>query len=251
MKNGIENEYEFVLLLNNKKIYELDINTQEMINSIFNNIDNNETIKSWRNHLKQKTDVMIKIGNVIKGLSIKKGSRNSVHVEPLSSFVEFLKENNIPEIIIEKYKLYHYADGSLDGKGRNRISSYEYKCYHIEDIELINKYFNNKNLIQNAIERFVLKGTNSKYEIDALCIGEASDYLWITKNQIKKILENNVNLESSGPHISGLFIQPQTRNLNYNNLYESRRHCVQIKWYSLFDDIIQYKYEKNIIDTKD
>lgn len=250
MINGTENEYEFVLLLNNKKIEELDINTQEMIYSIFNNIGDNQIIKAWRNHYKQKTDVMIKIGNAIKGISIKKGSRNSVHVEPISEFIKFLRENKIPATIIKKYLEYHYADGSIDGNGKNRISSFEYRYNHMEDIDIINKYFNSEHIIKDAIERFVLKGTNSIYEIDALCIGEANDYLWITKNQIKEILENNSNLDSSGPHISSLFVQPQTRNLNYNRLYETKRYCVQIKWYSIFDDIMQYKYDKSIKDMK-
>lgn len=250
MIDGFRNEYEFVLLLNNKKIKELDINTQEMIYSIFNNISDNQVIKAWRNHYKQKTDVMIKIGNAIKGISIKKGSRNSVHVEPIGEFIKFLKENEIPTKIIEKYLEYHYADGTIDRKGKNRINSFKYRYNHMEDIDLINKYFNNESLIKNAIERFVLKGTNSIYEIDALCIGEVNDYLWITKNQIKEILENNSNSESSGPHIGSLFVQPQTRNLNYNRLYESKRHCVQIKWYSIFDDIMQYKYDKSIKNMK-
>jgi hypothetical protein len=244
--NEIDTEYEFVMLLNNKKIKELDLNTQELIYSIFDNVNDKEIIKAWKNHLKQKTDIMIKIGKTIKGISLKKGSRNSVHVEPLSTFVKYLRENEIPESIIKKYVQYHYADGTIKGNGMKRMSSYEYKYNNMNDIELINKYFNESKLIKKSIERFVLKGTNSMYEIDALCMGEANDYLWITKKQIKEILENNTNLESTGPHISSLFVQPQTRNLNYNRLYESKRHCVQIKWYSLFDDIIKYKYEKHL-----
>lgn len=242
--DGFDNEYGFVMLLNNKRINELDLNTQEMIYSIFNNVNEKEIIKAWRNHMKQKTDVMIKIRNIIKGISIKKGSRNSVHVEPLSTFIKFLRENKVPEAIIKKYVQYHYADGTITGNGIKRISSYEYKYNNINDIDLINKYFNENKLIKKSIERFVLKGTNSLYEVDAICIGEPNDYLWINKKQIKEILENNSSLESSGPHISSLFVQPQTRNLNYNRLYETKRHCVQIKWYSLFDDIIQYKYDK-------
>ena len=245
MKSGIENEFDFVMMLNNKKIYELDINSQEMIHSIFNNITDDKIIKVWRNHLKQKTDIMIKIDNIIKGISIKKGSRNSVHVEPISTFIAFLRENEVSEEIIEKYLKYHYADGTLNGKGKNRLSSYEYKCYYFDEINLINDYFNNKKLLEKAIDRFVLKGTNSLYEIDVLCVGEAKDYLWVTKNEIKNILLNPNILETTGIHFGSLYVQPQTRNLNYNNKYELKRHCVQIKWYSLLDDIIIYKYEKN------
>lgn len=34
--------------------------------------------------------------------------------------------------------------------------------------------------------------------------------------------------------------QPKNRCLNYNPLYEKDRYSVQIKWYSLNDDIIEY-----------
>ena len=241
MINGIENEFEFVKILNNKKVEELDINTYEMITTIFNDISNKEIIKAWRNHYKQKSDVMIKIGKVIKGISIKKGSRNSVHVEPISTFVDFLKENDIPLKVINKYLKYHYGDGTIKGNGKIRMSSYEYKYKNISDIELINKYFNKENIVEKAIERFILKGTNSNYEIDALCYGTANDYLWITNKEIKDYLQKNIIMDSTGPHVSSLFIQPQTRNLNYNKLYESKRYCIQVKWYSLFDDIINIK----------
>ena len=33
--------------------------------------------------------------------------------------------------------------------------------------------------------------------------------------------------------------QPKNRCLNYNTKYEKDRFCIQIKWYSIFDDIIE------------
>ncbi len=90
MNNGKQNEFDFVLMLNGKKVSSLDPNTYDLIHAIYNNIDDNCIIKSWKNHFKQKTDVMISIDGIIKGISIKNGSRNSVHVEPLSSFCFFL-----------------------------------------------------------------------------------------------------------------------------------------------------------------
>lgn len=35
-----------------------------------------------------------------------------------------------------------------------------------------------------------------------------------------------------------------TRNLNNNPKYDKKRFCVQIKWYSIFDDIIEYMNNK-------
>ena len=246
MNKGKQNEYDFVLMLNGKKVKELDPNSYDMIHAIFNNISDNSIIKSWKNHYKQKTDVMIKIDNIIKGISIKMGSKNSVHVEPLSSFIKFLENNGIPHNIIDMYLKYHFADGTNDGTGKNRMSAEEYKCNNKDDIELINNFFNKEKIIDKSIDRFILFGNNSKYSIDAICLGEANDYLWITRDDIVRVLKDRKLKKSIGVHFSNLFCQPQTRNLNYNSLYEKKRYCVQIKWYSLFDDIILNMYLKSL-----
>ena len=58
---------------------------------------------------------------------------------------------------------------------------------------------------------------------------------------------SQINLKSSGVHFGPLFCGPMTRNLNNNPKYESKRFCIQIKWYSLHDDIIKYLYKNNVI----
>ena len=245
--NGKQNEFDFVLMLNGKKVSNLDPNAYDLIHAIYNIIDDNSTIKSWKNHFKQKSDVMISIDGIIKGISIKSGSRNSVHVEPLSSFCHFLEINGIPLNTINSYLYYHFGDGTFNGKGNKRISGKEYKLKHQKELDLLNIKLNNEKLIEKSIERFVLFGMNSKYSIDAICYGKPNDYLWITKNDIIKILKYKMNNYFTGVHFSSLFCQPQTRNINFNPLYEKKRYCVQVKWYSLFDDIILNMYLKNIL----
>ena len=44
--------------------------------------------------------------------------------------------------------------------------------------------------IKNAIDRFVTKGKNSKYYIDAIVCGEVDDFVWITKEDIVKVIIN-------------------------------------------------------------
>ena len=90
--NGFANEFAFVLELNNKTIKELNPLCRDLIDTIFPNENENMIIKCWRNHLQQKADILIKINNKIKGVSIKKGIKNSVHVEPISEFIHFLIE---------------------------------------------------------------------------------------------------------------------------------------------------------------
>mgnify|MGYP006990256997 CR=1 FL=1 len=53
-------------------------------------------------------------------------------------------------MIIEFLK-YHYADGTIDGTGENRMTVAEYKEKYQQEIDLINKQFNNKDFIIKII----------------------------------------------------------------------------------------------------
>ena len=236
--NGYDNEFNFIKYLNGKRISELNPMFYDFIIAIFSNVNENDKILCWKNKYRQKADIFIMINGITKGVSIKKGSRNSVHVEPISEFIHFLIINGIQRDCIIKYLKYHYADGTTNGKGLKRISVSEYKKYNESDIIEINKAFNNEKLINAAIERFITKGIFSKYEIAAIIDGEVDDFLWITTSDIKKIINSKTIFYSSAVHIGPLFCQPKNRCLNHNPIYEKDRFCVQIKWYSLFDDII-------------
>lgn len=237
--NGYNNEYNFVIEFNNKKVRELNPLLHDFVYSIFKNIKNDDVIKCWRNYYDQKSDIFIKIGNVMKGISIKMGSRNSVHVESILEFKRFLKKHNIPNHIICEYLKFHYADGTLNDSGSKRLSAEDYKKEHQSKIDEINKYFNAPNIVFDAIDRFVLKGNNSEYDISAIILGTPDNFLWLTKNDIKKILNKKSNEYCSSPHFSNLICQPMNRCLNYNEKYEKYRKYIQIKWYSLFDNIVE------------
>ncbi len=237
--SGEENEFTFVQYLNGKKISMLNPMFKDLIDELFPLENEDSIIKCWKNHLKQKSDIFIKINNKIKGISIKKGSRNSVHVERISDFIHFLIENNVKKDTIIEYLKYHYADGSTNGKGLKRLSASEYKKENQKKIDEINKEFNNEKIIKAAIDRFIIKGNNSDYYIDAIIYGEADNFVWITTNDIVNIILSKKDVYSTPVHFGSITCQPKNRCLNYNSLYEKDRFCVQMKWYSLFDDIIE------------
>lgn len=249
--SGFDNEFAFVLELNNKAIKELNPLFRDLIETIFPNENENSIIKCWRNHLKQKSDILIKINNKIEGVSIKKGIKNSVHVEPISKFIHFLISNNISRDNIIEYLKFHYADGTTNGKGLKRVSNKEYKSKNQDKIDKINSELNNKKLLIKAIDRFILKGNNSSYPISALIHGEVNDFVFITKDDIINIILNKKDNYSSTVHFSVLTVQPKNRCLNYNAKYEKDRFCVQIKWYNIFDDIIENMYLKEKSKIKD
>lgn len=248
--NGYQNEEEFAHYLNHKKYGRINPIFQELLSAIYGNLDFNDIIYSWVNYSKKKADIYVKINGFVRGISIKKGVKNSVHVESIETFIEFLKENNISDKIINEFLKYHYADGTSVGNGKKRLSSAEYKINNQKEIDLINQSINNTKLLEKAINRFVLQGNNSLYEVNAIIYGVLEDFIWITNEEIKYIMKKHKNNYSSAIHFSGLTIQPMARNLNYNLKYEKDRYKIQVKWYNISDDIIEvmafYRYGRTI-----
>lgn len=247
---GYENECDFAKHLNGKRIKELYPHDQNMIYQLYGKVNANSIVKANVSYAKKKYDLIININGIKKGVSIKKGINNSVHLERISSFIHFLIEAGVPRYNVIRYLKYHYADGTMNGSGEVRLSAKEYKENHAEDIEKLNLCFSDPVLVKKAIQRFVVQGWNGNIPIDGLIYGVVSDYLFITTEEIENIIMSKINISSSGPHFSCLFCQPLSRNLNNNSKNERCRYLVQIKWYTIFDDIIEYMNDKeNIKDS--
>ncbi len=237
--SGYKNEEEFAEYLNEKKFGEVHPIFQDLLHNLYGGIDFNDVITCWVNYSKRKADIYIKVNNYVRGISIKKGVKNSVHVEGVEKFVSLLKDMNINDEIISSFLKYHYADGTLDGTGLKRISSIEYREKYQANINLINEEFNKEEYIDKFINRFILQGNKSEYEVDAIIYGVVDDFIWITNQEIKYIIRKHLCDFSYSLHISCLSIQPMARNLNYNSKYEFARNHIQIKWYNLADQIIE------------
>lgn len=239
--DGYQNEFLIVLEFNNKKVKELNPMLREVIDDLFPNIDEDKIVKSWRNHINnQKGDILLKIDKKIKSISIKKGSRNSVHVENIEAFKKYLKESGIKDKIIYDYELFHYGVDRFNNK--KILSSSEFSKKYKRKIRRINKAFS-KISRESVTDRFLLCGNNSMYRIDGIIYGTPNDFLWINKNEVLKIIEKTNNLNSKTIHIGPLYVQPFNRCINNNKKYLWCRDFVQIKWYSLYDDIIKHKNE--------
>lgn len=236
--DGNKNEYEFIKYLNLKKVKELNPMFLELIETLFTDIDKEDYIYCDKIKMESKGDIKIKINNQIKIISIKKGVKNSIHIEPVEKFIEFLKYYTTSEEVINNFLEYHYADGTTNGTGEQRISAKEYKINNQEKIDKINKRFNTKFMLHRACYRFVFKGIHHQEIIDALIFGVVEDFIWATREELEKIILSKVDEYSTEPHFGPLSIQPWSRCLNHNSKYERCRHFIQVKWYNLADDII-------------
>lgn len=247
--NGFQNELEIKRELDNKNIKELNPMYRSFIEDLFSNINDSDLINCIIDDSNKKHDIIISIKNEKRYISIKKGIKNSVHVEGISSFIHFLIQNHVKRNVVIEYLKYHYADGSTNGTGINRLSAEEYKKENQEKIDMINAEINNKDLLIKVIDRFILKGNISDKSIDAILFGVNDDFIWIKKEDIIKVILSKKDLYSSAVHFGPLTIQPLDRCLNYNPKYDKRRFCVQVKWYNLADDIIEFMNNRYMVKS--
>lgn len=238
LKNkGIQNENDFISYFRNKKVGDLNQITYNFIITLFPDIKNDDIIKTTYRFDKSKSDFLLTVNNITKSISVKNGRCNSVHLESIETFVDFLRRNSIPQNIINKFLYYHYADSTIDGTGTKRLSVKEYKELNQKDIDIINDNFNKEDIIKKAIERFLIVG--KFYDsVDIIIYGTIDNFYWITKSQVFDLILSKKDEYSTGVHFGPLFCQPWTRNLQFKPSDEYKRHYVQIKWYSLFNDII-------------
>lgn len=249
MNYGFQNERDFVEMFKNKHLYELDDRTKKFIKELFEDkIDNEEIISCWKNKMLQKADIFIKYKNYVKSISIKCGNNNSVHQEQVQEFKKYLSDIGIPYNISDKYFSYHYGY-ALDNMGKRDfsrvLSSLEYKALYQKDIDIFNTHINRTKIIVNMVDRFIVRGRNSNFDIDALICGTCNDYVWIMKYDIYDLVLSKKCLNFTSPHIGPMTLGPKKRNLDGTSKNKQDRYIVCARWNNLREDIIDFK-SKNI-----
>ena len=91
------------------------------------------------------------------------------------------------------------------------------------------------------IDRFVIRGRNSDYDIDALVCGTINDYVWISKYDLYDLILSKRCLDFTSPHIACMTIGPKKRNLNNDSKNFKDRYLVCIRWNFIKEDIIKFK----------
>ena len=245
---GLQNEYAFVEMFNGKRLNELDENSQKLLKELFDdNISNDEIIISWKNKVQQKADIFVKYKTIIKGISLKCGHSNSVHHESIENFKMYLEKLNIPYKVIDYYISYHYGyarDENNNIDFSKSLSSEEYKSLYQKEIDLFNQAINKTRIIIDMIERFIICGRNSSYDIDALVCGTVNDYVWISKYDLYDLILSKRCLDYTSPHIACMTIGPKKRNLDRNSSNAKDRYIVTVRWNFIKESIIEFKNKK-------
>jgi len=242
---GYQNERDFVLLFNDKYYLDLDNNSQKFLEDLFGEmIDPHERLIAWKNKTNQKADIFIRYKNYLKGISLKCGNSNSVHAEPINEFKRYLEKLGITYKIIDKYISYHYGyEKDINGNINfsKVLSGEEYKKLYQEELDIFNKSINQTRIIIDMIDRFIIRGRNSDFDIDALICGTVEDYVWIKKYELYDLILSKRCWNYTSPHIACLTIGPKKRNLDGNSKNIKDRYIVCIRWNLIRKSIIEFK----------
>ena len=225
---GKSEEKNLVNNLNNKKFSDLDYKHKEIISKSFSNISENSIIKASNISGNLKPDLEILINNKTNLYSLKTGSGNSIHQEPLDEFIKFSKElNKSSEEILDTIKFFIWTDGTTDGTGeiRDRMDKKTLRLKYPEKLSLIkNFFFNNKIMI---IERILLKNTSH-------LIFKKKNGNYLIKNRdfiFNKFEKYNEGTYGLGP------ITFQTWNPALKGQTKKPRNVVQFKWGKIEKDL--------------
>jgi hypothetical protein len=235
MKNsGFKNEKKLVNALHQKKYTQLNSNLQKLIAQSFKNYS--EIINCKQEAGTNKSDLLITIGEESHSYSVKKGSGNSIHQEPIAEFIDYLtKEHNLSKKTSENLQRFIWADGTVDGTGevKSRLSSKKFKKRDPKAIEDIQNFFDG--LKEPLLRRFLINGVHSNSSAEFIYYGtpkkgtvcKSEDVLtWLATHDSKATL-----------HIGKLSFQAWNRNLKGKREAEKKRGVIQLKWGGLKKDI--------------
>ena len=239
--NGFTNETDLRDYLNNRKISDLNDNLKRFILEIFSLNTNADTLITCEKvGGRNKGDIVISINSVQKTISLKMGSGNSVHQEPVEPFISFLKnEFDLDDETSDCIRLFIWGDKTLNGTGLgpDRLTAREFKNENPEIVERIQKYFDKHK--RELINRFAVEGVNCQSKIDYIYHGNIERGHWISSEKLIEWALDEQNVSHGAISVGALTFQAWNRNINGGFVSEKKRGVIQLKWGSLEDDLIK------------
>lgn len=232
--SGFQNESNLVTALNGRIFSDLNSNLQNLIFCSF--LNKNGVISCFSRGGNNKSDLIIKIGNEEHTFSIKKGSGNSVHQEPVNTFLIYLEKNFSLSIYTKNNILkFIWGDGTTDGSGMvcDRLSAKKFTKKYPEVVDDIKDFFDK--IKKELINRFVITGVGGVSPAEFIYYGDVSCGFCCSSKNALEWLSNN-HSDGAIP-VGRLTFQAWNRNINGGNKSEHKRGVIQLKWGKVKDDI--------------
>ena len=244
--HGKLKEDEMLLALNNHKIKTLLPNLRYLLEELFGALDPEGVVTCTQPDLPIKPDLLITYNGETKGLSMKSGTSEYIHGEPVEKFVEFLKEIGISKETTDTILLNQFGDGTLDGSGKERMNLVELKYRLRVRIKEANTELNsNPETLMKIIDRLVFKGWNeNEPQADAIYHGDIYEGVITSKIQVMKHIKNKYWDYYDNLHVGPIFLRPHARYIGTTIKSEFYRHKIDGFWTNLLADMkyIAQKY---------
>lgn len=239
-KEGFSNEKSIINAINNNKIGDLNSNLKAFVLYIFKNtITEKDIIQCSLKAGQNKADIAICVKEKTYNISIKSGTGNSVHQEPIEEFILFLEKNyNISNSLSNDLRFFIWGDGTYDGSGeiKNRIDAREFLVKYPDLVNRLRHFFSPHK--EDLLNRFVINGSKSIESPDFIYYGKVTNGCWAKKEDILKWLLDKTNESTGTIPLGRLTFQAWNRNLKGGNKSEHKRGVIQLKWGSIGEDLL-------------
>lgn len=245
MNDGFINESIMREYINNNTFDKYNSNIKKFLVFLFeNNISTDIPFIATKEGGQVKPDLSIKHNGIVKYVSIKKGSGNSVHQEKIEVFFPFVEEY-FDKLLLNDLKKFHYGDDTIDDTGEKRYNANECKNRYIKEIEKLNLNFNKKENLLLFLNRFLFVGNISSVTVDAIYHGTIISGLWASRDEIVNYILNN-NFLTNAIHFGPLTYQVWGRNEKGMAIHPERRYVMQVKWGCITKDLQSIRDENNV-----
>ena len=233
MVNGFVNEDEIKLSINNKMFVNLSSNMQNLIKASFRDYDRLISCKKIAGA--SKSDLVIRIGAESHTFSIKKGTGNSVHQEPIEFFLNYLNMHDVDQKIKDNLRFYIWGDGTLDGSGSisDRMNAHQLSQNYPDIVSSINIYLNE--IKKPLIKRFMADGKDAIHPAEYIYYGSKVEGIFCEMDKAMDWLCNQESIAKIS--VGKLTFQAWNRNINGGYRSEDKRGVIQIKWGTLRKDL--------------
>lgn len=238
---GHTNEYEIIDALNGKYVNQLPKHLSKWLVKL--GFANEDILNVKKLNNEQKADICIKSALITKYISIKSGSSNSFHSEPINIFIPYLRSLGISENTLKTIVLYHYGDNTYDGTGPTRFTSAELRRVYPQKFKLASEELSKAAIIKAIITRCITKGRfPTNYVIDGIYHGTVDQGIFVSTKAIYQILLRKKYRRKNGTiNIGMLTYQPGSRNLWGIPGSEQKRSQSEIKWRSFTYDVKDFE----------
>ena len=238
---GIQNEENFVRLIDNQSYEQLSKHLQYFLHYLFPVIILDAKLHCFQTRNFCKPDICISQQSEMRYVSLKYGESDTVHNENIITFKQFLKENGISDEAIETYLLYHYGDGTTDGTGKRRMGSVEVRFHYDERIKKLNEELNkSKDFVKKFADRVMFQGVNpDANRADFIYHGDHEYGVFMSRFQLMQHIDKrNWDYMTTCVHVGPFVIRPHARYSNKPILNEEHRHTVVVNYPKIIQDIM-------------